>query len=176
MRFLPTPLSGVVLIEPVRSFDERGSFARVWCEREFEEAGLSSRVVQCNVSMNTAAGTLRGMHYQAEPHGEVKVVRCTAGRIFDVVVDLRPSSPTFRQWAGFELSPSNGHALYVPVGIAHGFQTLEDDSTVEYQMSEFFAPDHARGVRHDDPAFGIRWPREVSVISPRDASYPDVTP
>jgi dTDP-4-dehydrorhamnose 3,5-epimerase len=176
MQFRHGSLGGVVVIDPVRIADERGAFARIWCKQEFEAAGLSSIVVQCNVSTNVRRGTLRGMHYQADPHGEVKVVRCTSGAVFDVVVDLRPASPTYLRWEGFELTAAGGRALYIPEGLAHGFQTLTDDATVEYQMSEYHAPAFARGVRFDDPVFDIRWPLPVSVVAPRDRSYPDFVP
>ena len=173
MRFLDTSLNGLVIVDPAPVTDERGAFTRVWCATEFREAGLRTRVVQCNVSTNTARGTLRGMHYQCEPHGEIKIVRCTSGVVFDVVIDLRPDSPTFCRWEGLELTSASGRMLYIPEGLAHGFQTLTDDATLEYQMSEYYAPDHARGVRWDDPLFGVNWPLPVSRISPRDASYSD---
>ncbi len=172
--FSPTQLDGVWLIEPVRISDERGFFARTWCVREFEERGLNSRLVQCNVSFNRQRGTLRGMHWQRAPFGECKLVRCTQGAIFDVVVDLRVESATYRQWVGFELSAENRKSLYIPTGCAHGFQTLSDDAEVAYQMSEFFHSECASGVRWDDPAFGILWPdAEQRILSPRDAAYPD---
>lgn len=172
MKFVETRLRGAyaVRLEPID--DERGSFARSWCVREFADVGLSTTVVQCNVSTNRRTGTLRGLHYQLSPHAEVKIVRCTRGAIFDVIVDLRRDSPTFCQWESLELSAANGDMLYVPQGFAHGFQTLTDDAAVEYQMSEFYAPDAARGARFDDPAFAIAWPLAVTSISPRDMSYP----
>lgn len=153
--------------------DERGFFARSWCRQEFESHGLNSNLAQCSVSFNHLRGTLRGMHYQAAPHGEAKLIRCTRGSIFDVAIDLRPSSPTFKQWTSATLSSENRRMLYVPEGCAHGFLTLEDNCEVFYQISEFYAPGAGRGVRWNDAAFGILWPGEVKVISSRDASYPD---
>lgn len=153
--------------------DERGFFARTWCSREFEEHGLNPKLVQCSISFNVRRGTLRGMHYQAAPFAEAKLVRCTQGTIYDVVVDLRPDSPTFRQWTGARLSSENRHMMYVPEGCAHGFLTLEDETEVFYQMSEFYRAEAARGVRWNDPQFGIAWPEEVVVISERDRTYPD---
>jgi len=169
--FAETKLEGAFVIEPERLGDERGFFARTWCRREFEAHGLNPRLVQCNVSFNRKKGTLRGMHYQAAPHEEAKLVRCTMGAIYDVIIDLRPDSPTFRQWTAVELTEDNRCMLYVPEGFAHGFQTLENDTEVLYQMSEFYHPESARGVRWDDPAFGIEWPIEQLTISSRDRSY-----
>src|SRR5262249_22285557 len=145
---------------------------RTWCRDEFEAQGLDSRLVQCSVSFSPRRGTLRGMHYQTPPHAEAKLVRCTRGAIYDVVVDLRPDSPTHRAWAACELTFETRHALYIPPGLAHGFLTLVDDCEVFYQMSEFFNSASAAGVRWNDPAFGIRWPGEVTTISQRDAAYP----
>jgi dTDP-4-dehydrorhamnose 3,5-epimerase len=173
MIFTETPLAGAFVVEPERIADERGFFARTWCVDEFADRGLETRLVQCNVSYNQRRGTLRGMHYQAEPHAEVKLVRCTAGAIYDVIVDLRPDSPTRHHWFGVELSAANRLALYIPKGLAHGFQTLEDETEVFYQMAEFYHPESARGVRYDDPAFGIAWPLPVSVIGGRDSGYAD---
>ena len=173
MRFVPTALAGAYLVEPELIADTRGFFARTYCEREFAEHGLHDRPVQCNISHNKARGTLRGMHFQRPPYGEAKLVRCTSGRIYDVIVDLRGDSPTFRQWAGYELTALNRNALYIPEGFAHGFQTLEDDCEVFYQMFSFFEPGSSSGVRWDDPAFAIEWPEAVSVISDKDRSYPD---
>ena len=173
MKFVETTLRGAFTIHQERVADERGAFARTWCARELDASGLSTRVVQCNVSISLRRGTLRGMHFQRAPHAEVKIVRCTGGAIFDVIIDLRPDSPTYCGWEGVELSAGNGTMLYVPEGFAHGFQTLTDDAVVEYQMSEFFAPESARGVRWNDSAFGISWPLEVSMISARDAAYAD---
>ena len=154
--------------------DERGFFARSWCQKEFEDRGLNSKLVQCSVSFNARKGTLRGIHYQGEPFPEVKVVRCTRGAIYDVVVDLRPQSPTFKQWIGVVLDAENRRMLYIPGGCAHGFLTLEDNTEVFYQMSEFYHPELARGVRWNDPAFQIAWPAEVKVISERDNTYPNL--
>jgi len=153
--------------------DERGFFARSWCQREFEAHGLNSDLAQCNVSFNTRRGTLRGIHYQAAPHEETKVVRCTKGAIYDVVVDLRPDSSTFRRWIGVTLTAASRHMIYVPKGCAHGFLTLENDTEIFYQMSQFYDAGSARGVRWDDPAFQIAWPERVEVISERDRTYPD---
>jgi dTDP-4-dehydrorhamnose 3,5-epimerase len=172
MKFSPTKLSGVWLVDLERHEDERGFFARSWCQSEFERHGLNPRLVQCNVSFNRKRGTLRGMHYQVAPHAEVKLVRCTRGAIYDVAVDLRPESQTYRQWVGVELTAENGRALYIAEGFAHGFQTLADDSEVFYQMSEFFHPDCARGLRWNDPAFGISWPAPNPIISERDQNLP----
>jgi dTDP-4-dehydrorhamnose 3,5-epimerase len=171
--FTDTGLAGAYLVSPERREDERGWFARTWCEHEAERLGLNPRVVQCNVSFNRRRGTLRGMHYQAAPWQEVKLVRCTRGAIHDVIIDLRPGSPSFMRHAAVTLTADNRHALYVPEGCAHGFQTLADDTEVVYQMSEFYAPAHARGVRWNDPAFGIRWPDGDPLLSERDRGYPD---
>ncbi|MDQ3604623.1 MAG: dTDP-4-dehydrorhamnose 3,5-epimerase [Gemmatimonadota bacterium] len=173
MIFTGTRLQGAFIIEPERIGDERGFFARTWCEREFRMHGLNPRLVQCNVSFNRKKGTLRGMHYQAEPHGEAKLVRCTMGSIYDVIIDTRPESSTFRQWIAVELTAENRKMLYVPEGFAHGFQSLEDETEVFYQMSEFYVADSAHGVRWDDPAIGIKWPEAERIISERDAGYPD---
>ena len=174
MVFGETPIAGAVLIELEPLADERGSFARTFAVDEFAANGLETRVVQCNTSTNTRAGTLRGLHYQASPHAEAKLVRCVRGSIFDVVVDLRPESPTYCVWYGVELSAANLRMLFVPAGLAHGFQTLEDDTEVLYQMSEEYSAEHARGVRWDDPAFGIEWPdTDVRTISERDRDYAD---
>jgi len=171
--FAETRLKGAFIIEMEKLEDERGFFARSWCQREFEEHGLNSRLVQCNISFNAKKGTLRGMHYQAKPFEEAKLIRCTRGAIHDLIVDIRPDSPTFREYVGFLLTADNRSLLYVPEGFAHGFLTLEDDTEVFYQMSEFHAPDHARGFRWDDPGFRIKWPGDVKVISERDETYPD---
>ncbi|MEL6772486.1 MAG: dTDP-4-dehydrorhamnose 3,5-epimerase [Bacteroidota bacterium] len=176
MIFDETTLAGAFLLRPERHADERGHFARTFCRREFEAHGLEPIVAQCSVSFNDAAGTLRGMHYQAAPHGEAKLVRCTRGAVYDVIIDLRPDSDTYGQHFGAVLSADNGHALYVPEGIAHGFLTLKDRSEVYYQMNTFHEPEAARGVRWDDPAFNIHWPQPVRVIKERDASYPDFVP
>ncbi len=172
MIFTETKLAGAWLVAPELREDDRGFFARTYCEREFGERGLHTRFVQCNISFNKVRGTLRGLHYQAEPHGEPKLVRCTMGSIFDVIVDLRPASATFLLWQGFELSAANRMALYIPVGMAHGFQTLEDDSEVFYMMGEFYHPESARGVRWNDRLIGINWPEIAPVISSRDKGFP----
>ena len=173
MNFVPTPLAGAYMVDPEPRNDERGFFARTWCQNEFEKHGLNPRLVQCNISFNIRKGTWRGMHYQEAPHEEAKLIRCTMGSICDVIVDLRPDSPTFRQHLTVMLSAKNRKMLYVPERFAHGFVTLEDDTEVFYQMSEFYAPESARGFRWNDPSFDIRLPLEVSVISGRDQSYPD---
>lgn len=173
MIFRETPLPGVFLIEPEQKPDDRGFFARTWCAQEFARVGLNPALAQVSVSYNHKAGTLRGMHYQAAPHGECKLVRCTAGAIYDVALDLRPDSPTYLKWYAAELSTTNHYALYLPEGIAHGFQTLSDGAEVLYQISIPQVVEAARGLRWNDPVFGIRWPREVSVISARDRDYAD---
>jgi dTDP-4-dehydrorhamnose 3,5-epimerase len=175
MRFIETPLPGAWVLELEEIDDERGWFARTFDAEEFRARGLNPDVAQCNASFNHRAGTLRGMHYQAEPHGESKLVRCVRGAIFDVAIDLRPDSPTCRDWHGIELSADNRLAFYIPAGLAHGFQTLTDNSEVLYQMGDPYVSEAARGVRWDDPAFGIRWPTVDSVrtISDKDLAYPD---
>jgi dTDP-4-dehydrorhamnose 3,5-epimerase len=173
MKFTAAPLSGawVIAVEP--HTDSRGFFARTFCVREMEAHGIRFNVAQCSVSVNLANGTLRGMHYQADPHAELKMVQCTRGAIHDVIVDLRPESPTFKKYYGLPLRASDHRMLLVPKGFAHGFLTLEDNTEVSYTMSEFFEPSAARGVRYNDPAFGIEWPAPVLVMSDRDRSYPD---
>jgi dTDP-4-dehydrorhamnose 3,5-epimerase len=173
MIFHETKLPGIFEIHLEPNCDERGFFARTWCEREFQSHGLNPTVMQCNVSFNVKKGTLRGVHFQAAPYGEAKVVRCTSGAIYDVVLDLRPVSPTFKKWIGVTLTAANRHLLYIPEGCAHGFLTLEDNTEVFYQMSEFYHPESARGVRWNDSAFQIAWPEKVEVISERDRTYPD---
>ena len=173
MKFDQTKLPGVFHLHIVPAADERGFFARTWCQEEFERHKLNTRVVQCSVSFNRQKGTLRGIHYQAPPFEECKIVRCTQGSIYDVIVDLRPASPTFRQWIGITLSAANREMVYIPEGFGHGFITLEDDTEVFYQMSEFYKPEAARGVRWDDPAFQVAWPAKPVVISERDRTYPD---
>jgi len=170
--FEPTRIAGVVIVQPERRADERGFFARTWCREEFEAHGLNPRLVQCNVSFNHRRGTVRGMHWQRDPHGECKLVRCTAGAILDVVVDLRPGSVTYRQSIAVELSAENRHALYIPEGLAHGFQTLTDSVEVLYQMSTDHHPESATGARWNDPAIQVAWPLPISVISARDESWP----
>jgi len=174
--FTETALPGAYAIEPERLTDSRGFFARTFCEREFREHGLKPVLVQCSVSFNTRKGTWRGMHYQIEPFAETKLVRCTKGAIWDVIVDLRPDSSTFGRNVGIELSAENRRMLYVPELVAHGFLTLEAESEVFYQMSQVYAPDYARGFRWDDPYFALQLPLEVSTISERDRSYPDFRP
>jgi dTDP-4-dehydrorhamnose 3,5-epimerase len=174
--FEQTTLKGAFVVEIEPRPDERGFFARTFCEREFAEHGLPARFPQCNLSRNTRGGTLRGMHYQAAPLREAKLVRCVSGAIWDVIVDLRPQSPTRFGSVGVELSADNARALFVPEGFAHGFLTLQDNSDVFYQMSEFYRPDGARGLRWNDPFFDLRWPSAPRVISERDASYPDFDP
>jgi dTDP-4-dehydrorhamnose 3,5-epimerase len=171
LKFLPTPLAGAYLIEPERLEDERGFFARSFCREEFRKQGLKPAIAQCNVSWNRKRGTLRGLHYQAAPHEEAKVVRCTHGAVWDVIVDLREGSPTRLRWHALELNADNRLALYVPEGFAHGFQTLADDSEVLYQMSESYRPDLARGLRWDDPRLKIKWPLPDPILSERDRSY-----
>jgi dTDP-4-dehydrorhamnose 3,5-epimerase len=164
------------VLEPERAEDARGFFARTWCEREFRAHGLDTRIAQCSVSFNKRKGTLRGLHYQVPPGAEAKLVRCTRGALFDVVVDLRPGSPTFTRHFGVVLSAENHKMVYVPAGCAHGFQTLEDDTEIHYQISEFYAPDLQRGVRWDDPLFAIPWPPDSRTIIERDRTYPDFRP
>jgi len=176
MKFRETKLPGVFTIDLELHSDERGFFARSWCQKEFLDHGLNGNLVQCSVSLNSKKGTLRGMHYQAAPFAETKVVRCTAGSIYDVILDLRRQSPTFKQWFGAELRATKRRSLYVPEGCAHGFVTLADDSEVLYQMSEFYHPESSHGVRWNDPAFQIDWPQEIAVISERDRTYPDFEP
>lgn len=173
MIFTETRLQGAFVIEPERLEDARGFFGRIWCEQEFGAHGLNPRLVQCSISFNRKKGTLRGMHYQAAPFEEVKVIRCTMGAIYDAIIDLRPNSPTFKQFLGITLTAENRKMLYVPEGFAHGFQTLLDDTEVLYQMSERYVPEAARGVRWDDPAFGIEWPPADRIILERDRNYPD---
>jgi dTDP-4-dehydrorhamnose 3,5-epimerase len=170
--FKATKLKGAFVIEPERKEDERGYFARTFCEREFAEHGLRSRFVQCNTSFNRKKGTLRGMHFQAAPNEEAKLVSCTRGAIFDAIIDLRADSPTYREHVAVTLSVDNGKLLYIPEGFAHGFQTLEDDSEIFYQMSQFYHPESARGVRWNDPAFQIEWPPAERIIIARDQEYP----
>ena len=176
MRFVETQIPGVMIVESEPSEDERGSFARAFCAQAFREAGLALDVVQCNTSFNRERGTLRGLHYQAEPEAETKLVRCTRGRVFDVALDLRPQSPTFRRWTATELDADGRRAHFVPEGCAHGFLTLADESEVFYLMGRAYSPEHARGVRWDDPAFAIAWPTRPSVISARDAGFADFAP
>lgn len=173
MRFIETSIPGAFELQIEPHTDERGFFARTWCRDEFEKHGLNPKLVQCSLSFSACKRTLRGMHYQERPHAEAKLVRCTRGSIFDVVVDLRRDSKTFKRWAGATLTADNHAMLYVPEGCAHGFLTLEDSTEVAYQMSEFYNSESARGVRYDDAAFQIAWPHKVEVISERDRTYPD---
>ena len=168
-----TKISGAFEIHLEPKLDERGFFARTWCREEFERNGLNPKLVQCSVSFNAKKGTLRGLHYQEPPFAEAKLVRCTSGSIYDVVLDLRVQSAAFKQWLGVMLTAENRKMVYVPEGCAHGFITLEDESEVLYQMSEFYHPESTRGVRWNDPAFQIAWPEKVNVISERDRTYPD---
>jgi dTDP-4-dehydrorhamnose 3,5-epimerase len=172
MRFIETKLKGAFILEPEFMEDERGFFARTWCQREFEAHGLDPRLVQCNISFNRRRGTLRGMHYQVEPNAEAKLVRCTMGAIYDVILDLRPESATFKQWLAVELTAENRRMLFIPQGLAHGFQTLMDNTEVFYQMSEFYYPECARGVRYDDPDFAIEWALPVTIVSGKDKACP----
>lgn len=173
MIFRPLPLGGAYVVELEPFADERGFFARTFCRDAFRERGLATDYPQSSVSFNARRGTLRGMHFQAAPHAEAKLVRCTRGQLYDVIVDLRRESPTYCRWEGVELDAARRNALYVPEGFAHGFISLEDETEVFYQISHAYHPESARGVRWDDPAFGIRWPAAPSVISERDRGYPD---
>jgi dTDP-4-dehydrorhamnose 3,5-epimerase len=176
VRFAATALPGVFTVEVVPREDERGFFARTWCREEFAAQGLSDRLVQCSISLNRRRGTLRGLHYQAPPHAEDKLVRCTHGAVYDVVVDLRVDSPTFCRHVAVELTAASYRAVYLPRGCAHGFQTLADDTQVFYQMSQSYAAHAGRGVRWNDPRFGIRWPIPDPILNARDASFPDFEP
>ena len=173
MIFVPTTLAGAHIISPEPRNDNRGFFARTWCQKEFKANGLNPNLVQCNISFNRRKGTWRGMHYQEAPRQEAKLIRCTTGAIYDVIVDLRPDSPTFKQHLIVMLSAQNRKMLYVPENFAHGFITAEDDTEVFYQMSEFYTPECARGFRYNDPFFNIRLPLEVVMISERDRDYPN---
>ncbi|MDG2208247.1 MAG: dTDP-4-dehydrorhamnose 3,5-epimerase [Pirellulales bacterium] len=173
MIFQSTKIPGVYVIEQERHEDHRGYFARTWCRQEFAAQGLETQFVQCSVSHNERRGTLRGMHYQSEPHSERKLVQVTRGAIFDVIIDLRADSPTYKAWFGLELTSDKGTMLYIPDGCAHGFMTLSDNTDVHYQMTDFFHPESAAGVRWNDPSFSIRWPLEPVVINERDNQYED---
>lgn len=173
MKFFETKLKGAYIIDLERLEDERGFFARTFCKNEFSEYGLHSNWVQSSISFSIKRGTLRGMHYQVAPYEEAKLVRCTMGAIYDVIVDLRPDSNTFKQWTGVELAAEKRKMFYIPKGFAHGFLTLIDQTEVFYQMSEFYHPESARGIRWDDPSFQIHWPTELQIISERDRQYPD---
>lgn len=173
MKFRETGIPGAFVVEVEKLGDERGFFARAWCSREFAEHGLNPSLVQANISFNRHKKTLRGMHYQQAPHAEAKLVRCTRGALYDVILDLRPDSPTLGRWLAFELSAESYRMLYIPEGCAHGFQTLEDDTEMFYQHSEFFAPQAATGVMWNDPAFGIEWPYpDDPILSPKDNAWP----
>jgi dTDP-4-dehydrorhamnose 3,5-epimerase len=175
MIFSETKFKGAFLIEPERKEDQRGFFARTWCQQEFEDHGLNSKLVQCSISFNNKKGTLRGMHFQEAPFEETKLVRCTKGEIFDAIIDLRPNSETFKKYFSVILNEENRLMLYIPPGFAHGFQTMTDNAEVFYQMSQFYSPEHSRGVRWNDPAFGIQWPADDRIIIDRDRNYPDFT-
>ena len=172
MKLAQTPLAGLYVIELDRLADERGFFARSFCAREFAALGLDARVAQCNVSFNEKRGTLRGLHFQIAPHEEAKLVRCSRGAIYDVAVDIRPASPTYTRWYATELTADNRRMLFIPGGFAHGFQTLADATEVFYQMSEFYHPESARGLRFDDPSLGISWPLADPIMSDKDRTYP----
>lgn len=172
MKVTETELPGVFTVDPERISDERGFFARVWSPGDLVAHGLVPRIAQCSVGRNTRRGTIRGLHFQAAPHAEVKLVRCTRGAIYDVAVDIRPGSATFGRWIARELSEDNLRMLYIPEGFAHGYQTLEDDTEVFYQVSEIYHPESVRGYRWDDPAFGVRWPLPAGTISERDRTHP----
>lgn len=174
MIFTETPLSGAFIVAPEFRNDKRGFFARTWCKEEFALQHLDTRLVQCNISFNRLQGTLRGLHYQSFPYPETKLVRCTMGAIYDVIVDLRVESATYKKWFGTELSASNRRSLYVPAGFAHGFLTLVNETEVFYQMSEFHHPEFSRGVRWNDPSVAICWPEYPHVISDIDQQYPDL--
>jgi dTDP-4-dehydrorhamnose 3,5-epimerase len=173
MRFLPTELKDASLIELEPAHDDRGFFARIFCVEEFAAAGLPTNYPQHSLSFSAQRGTLRGMHYQCAPHQEAKLVRCLNGAIWDVIIDIRPQSPTYKRWQGFELSGRNGRQLFIPEGFAHGFQTLSDDTEVSYLISAPYAPQAATGIRYDDPSFAIRWPLPVVVISAKDQNWPN---
>jgi dTDP-4-dehydrorhamnose 3,5-epimerase len=173
MRFEGTALPDVWIVELESHVDQRGFFARTFCEREFAKQGLVNRFVQCSLSWNRHRGTLRGMHFQRGPKSEVKMVRCVRGSVYDVVIDLRQESAAYRKWVSLELSGDNRRSLYIPAGVAHGFQTMEDDSELYYEISEFYDPGLASGVRWNDPAFGIEWPVKDPIMSDRDRSYAD---
>ncbi len=172
MRFTETALKGAYVIEIEKREDHRGFFARAWCKKEFEAHSLNTDLVQINVGYSKKRGTLRGMHFQTKPYEECKLVRCTTGAVVDVIIDLRPESPTYKKWIGVELTAENRTMLYVPEGFAHGYQTLVDHTEVVYHTSQLYAPEHATGVRYDDPAFGIVWPLPVEAISDADKSWP----
>ncbi|HOI30945.1 MAG TPA: dTDP-4-dehydrorhamnose 3,5-epimerase [Melioribacteraceae bacterium] len=173
MKFIPTPLIGAYVIELEKRGDDRGFFARAFCVKEFESNGLNRNIVQINNSLSKDTGTLRGMHYQLAPKSEDKIVRCISGRLYDVIIDLRPESKTFKNWFGVELSAENRLSLYVPKGFAHGFITLEENTEAFYLVTEFYSPEHERGIRYNDPEFNIKWPIEPKIISDKDLNHPD---
>ncbi len=175
MKFHKTELDGAYTIELDKMEDNRGFFARAWCEKEFQDHGLEAKIVQANDSFNSKAGTLRGMHYQIAPYEETKLVRCTRGALYDVIVDLRPESPTYKRWIGVELTENNYRMLYVPANFAHGFITLEDNTEAIYFVSQAYTPGAERGLRWNDPAFNIEWPRPPEVMSDKDVNWPDFT-
>lgn len=176
MIFTETELAGAFVIDLEPRRDERGFFARGFCVREFAAHGLQTGIVQANLSQNVKRGTLRGMHYQKPPHAEVKMVRCTRGAVYDVIVDIRRGSPTYLRWIGVELTRDNHRLLYVPEGFAHGYQALTDDSELLYMVTQFYAPDHEDAIRWNDPSIGIRWPLPDPILSPKDAAHPDFAP
>jgi len=173
MKFTETKLKGAFIIEIEKLSDDRGFFARSWCQKEFEIHALASRVVRANVSYNRKRGTMRGMHYQIAPYQESKLIRCTRGAIYDVIIDLRPDSPTYKQWTGVELTADNYTMFFVPQDFAHGFETLTDETEITYQVSQFYTPGSEKGIRFNDPAFDIQWPLEVTIISDKDRTWPD---
>ena len=176
MIFEETKLGGTYIIQIEKREDDRGFFARTWCRKKFEEHRANSHFVQANIAYSRKKGTLRGLHYQVSPNEEAKLIRCTKGRIFDVIIDLRPKSPTYIKWLGFELKAGNGKMLYVPENFAHGYLTLTDNAEVLYQVSEFYSPTSERGIRCNDPSFNIMWPLDVEVISAKDRKWPDYSP
>jgi dTDP-4-dehydrorhamnose 3,5-epimerase len=175
MKFTEAPIKGAYIIDVHRIGDERGYFGRLWCQKEFEDMGLKANISQSNIGVSKQAGTLRGLHYQTAPHQEVKIVRCSRGAMFDVILDLRPDSPTYKQWFGMELNEDNATMLYVPEGCATGYLTLVDNTEMYYHATEFYHPESATGVRYNDPAFSIEWPGDINVLSDNDKNWPDYT-
>ncbi len=175
MKFIETPLKDSFIIEIEKHTDERGFFARTFCKKEFGELGVPDNIVQTNLSFNNKSGTIRGMHYQAEPYAEPKIVSCYAGEIYDVIIDLRKDSETYCKWFGIRLSESNYKSLFIPRGFAHGFQTLQNNTLIHYQMGEYYMPEYARGIRWNDPVFNISWPLDEVTVSEKDNGYPDFT-
>ena len=173
MKFIETKLPGAFVIEPEKKEDKRGFFTRTWCKNELGNHGLKAEIAQVNINFNKQRGTLRGMHYQAAPYGECKIIKCTRGAVFDVVIDLRKDSPTYLDWIGVELTGDNFRMLYVPENFSHGFITLEDQTEICYMVTQFYTPEAERGIRWDDPSFNIKWPLHPQVISDKDSSYPD---